>query len=379
MVYKCAVIGLGRGKSHVNSILAHRDAEVAALCDINENLLKKVAKSVEEKQGKPCALYTSYDEMLENEDLDAVFIATPHYLHAPMTIKAAQHEINVFVEKPMALNLHECDMMINECRKNDVKLAVGLQYHYVPEFKYLKDAVNGAEGDLGSLGRITDIYMIARHYRGELYYLSSSQVDPSTGVPEGPWRGRWDTEGGGPLANQAIHNLDIFQYIAGPIRTLTAYAKNISYEHKFIEVEDTVVASMELENGALATLIITSSNRNTKEENKIVIHGTDGCIIAEGGYAANLIKVDTRYKNEEDYDIPFEMEMHKRDQIHNFFWALDNDEDPLVTGEEGRKSIELMRAILKSVMFEGPVKFPLVDMRERPFIHNVSHEKEIQF
>ncbi len=300
MVYKCAVVGMGRGKSHIGSILNYKGAEIAALCDINKNAAAAMAKKVEEKQGKPCKVYTSYDEMLENESLDCVFLATPHYLHAPHTIKAAQNDIHVFCEKAMALNLHECDQMIMECRKADVKLAIGLQHHYDPEVKYMRDAVNGAKGDQGNLGRITDIQMVARHYRGEMYYLSSSQVDPSTGVPPGQWRGRWDTEGGGPLVNQAVHNLDLFQYVAGPIKSLTAYGKNISPEHKFIEVEDTIVACMELENGALATLIVTTSNSNTKEPNKMIINGTQGCMIGEGGYGGNQIKVDTRYKDEED-------------------------------------------------------------------------------
>ena len=126
-------------------------------------------------------------------------------------------------------------------------------------------------------------------------------------------------------------------------------------------------------------IIITTSNNNTEEPNKITIHGTKGCIMAEGGYGGRNIIVDTRYESEEDYEVPFEMDMKKRDQIHNFFWAIDNDEDPFVTGEEARKSIELMRAILKSIMIEGPVRFPLVDMRERPFIHNVSREENLTF
>ncbi len=379
MVYKCAVVGMGRGKSHINSVLSYKGAEIAALCDINEDLAKSRAKKVEEKQGKDCPVYTDYDKMLDDADLDAVFIATPHYLHAPMAIKAAQHEIHVFVEKPMAMNLHECDKMIIECRKMDVKLAVGMQHHFEPEFKYMKDAVAGKEGDKGSLGQITDIYMVARHHRGEMYYLASSPVDPDTGVDAGPWRGRWDTEGGGPLPNQAIHNLDLFRYITGPLRSLTAYGKNLSPEHKFVEVEDTIVASMEMENGGLANLLITTSNMKTEEPNKITIHGTKGCIMAEGGYGGRNILVDTRYESQEDFEVPFVMEMEKRDQIHNFFWAIDNDEDPFVTGEEARKSIELMRAILKSIMVEGPVRFPLVDMRERPFIHNVSREQNLTF
>jgi UDP-N-acetyl-2-amino-2-deoxyglucuronate dehydrogenase len=376
-MYNCAVVGLGRGKSHVSSILSNKGARVAALCDINLSLANSHAKKVNEKQKEPCKVYTNYEEMIEKEKLDAVFLATPHYLHAPQTVFAADHEVNVFCEKPMAISLHECDQMITACRKNDVKLAIGYQHHYDVEFQYMRSAVQGAKGDLGGLGRITDILMTARHYRGEMYYLTSSQVDPKTGVPAGQWRGRWDTEGGGPLANQAIHNLDIFQFVAGPIRSLTAYGKNISSEHKFIEVEDTVVAIMELENGGMGSLTVTSSNSKGATPSCIHIHGTDGAIIGEGGYAGNLIKQDTRWKDEEDWDIPFPMENENRDQIHNFFWALDNDEDPLVTGEEGRKSIELMRAILKSIQVEGPVRFPLVDMQERPFVHNVNREKNL--
>jgi predicted dehydrogenase len=220
--------------------------------------------------------------------------------------------------------------------------------------------------------------MTARHYRGEMYYLASSQVDPKTGFVPGPWRGRWDTEGAGILINQAVHNVDVFRHITGPVRSLTAYGANISPDHKFVEVEDTVGVSMELQNGAIATMILTSSNKKA-EDNRIVIHGTDGYIIAGGGYAGEMIQADTRYTNEEDYDMPFIMEPHLRDQIDNFFWALDNDEDPLVTGEEGRKSIEMVRAILKSIQTDAPVRFPLKDTMAYPFVHNVNHDRPPEF
>jgi UDP-N-acetyl-2-amino-2-deoxyglucuronate dehydrogenase len=377
-MFKCAIVGLGRGRELLEVIIKHEKADITAICDLNKSLADKVAKDIEKIKNKPCKIYTNFDEMIETEKLDCVFLATPHYLHAPHTIKAARKEIHVFVEKPMAMNLHECDQMITECREADVKLAVGLQYNFDAEVHYLANAARGAKGDKGSLGRITDIYIVARHYRSEMYYLSGSHVDPNTGVKSGRWRGRWDTEGGGLLPNQAIHNLDILRYITGPIKSLMAYGKNISPDHKFVEVEDTIVASMELESGALANLVLTTSNANTVEKNKIVIHGTKGCLIAEGGYGGFELSVDTRWDDEEDWDVPIEMLPHKRDQIHNFLWAIENDEDPLVTGEEGRKSVELMRAIYKSIMIEGPVRFPLVDMREQPFIHNVSREKNLE-
>ncbi len=374
--YKCAVLAVGgRGNSHLDWLLRHPKAEVVAVSDIDANKLKRAADKVAAKQGEACRTYQDYHALLDEESLDAAFIASPHYLHAPMTIAAAEHEVNVFCEKPMATSLKQCDDMIMACRMNDVKLAIGLQMHFVPEFQYLHDAVNGVKGDKGDLGRITDIYMTARHFRGEMYYISSSPVDPATGVPAGPWRGRWDTEGAGVLMNQAVHNIDVFRWITGPIRSLTACGATISREHKFIEVEDTVAVTMELENGAVANLIVTSSNPSKESEpNRIVIHGTKGYILAEGGYAGNYIRHDTRYASEEDYDIPFTLENHKADQVENFFHALEHDEDPLVTGEVGRQSIELVRGILKSIQQEGTVHFPLKDSFT-PFVPNRNRAK----
>jgi UDP-N-acetyl-2-amino-2-deoxyglucuronate dehydrogenase len=368
MVYKCAVLGVGgRGNDHVNWLLKSKRAEIVAVCDIDEKRAKTIAEKANAKW------YTDYRELLEKEKLDAVFIASPHYLHAPMTIAAAEKEVNVFCEKPMAINLPQCDAMITACRKNDVKLAIGFQKRYVHEFKYLYDAIRGAKGDQGDLGRLTDITMNARHYRGEMYYLSSSQVDPKTGVAPGQWRGRWDTEGAGILINQAIHNIDIFRWICGPFKSLCAFGSTISKEHQFIEVEDTVAVSFELENGAVGTFVSTSANKKA-DENNMIIHGTDGYIKAGGSYAGEMIMADTRYKDEEDYDIPFTMDQNWN-QVDNFFQALDDDKDPLVTGEEGRKSIELVRAILKSIKIDGPVRFPLKDSTDYPYVHNVNKDR----
>lgn len=374
--FQCAVLGVGgRGKNHLSWLLGHAKAHVAAVCDIDARRLQSAVDLAAKRQDAPPKPYTDYHALLDEVSPDCVFIAAPHYMHAPMTIAAANHDAHVFCEKPMAINLKQCDDMIVACRLNDVKLAIGLQKRYVMEFEYLAAATRGAAGDQGALGKITDIYMSARHWRGEMYYLGSSPVDPSTGVAPGPWRGRWATEGGGILINQAIHNVDVFRWIAGPLRTLTAYGGCVSPDHKFIEVEDTVSATMELENGALANLVLTSSNaKNAHEPNRIVVHGTDGYILASGGYAGEMIRVDTRYANEEDYDVPWPMEAHKRDQVENFFWAIEHDADPKVTGEVGRQSIEVVRGILKSIHQEGPVRFPLKDSFT-PFVHNVNRER----
>ncbi|MHA1818897.1 MAG: Gfo/Idh/MocA family protein [Promethearchaeota archaeon] len=352
--YKFAVLGVGgRGSGWARDIAKHKDCEVVAVSDINEGRAKNVAEKVKAKA------YMDYRELLEKESLDACVIASPHYMHAPMTIYAAENDVHVLCEKPMATNLQECDNMIIAARKNDVKLAIGFQHHFSPVIKYLHDAVRGAKGELGDLGRITDILMTGRHYRGEMYYLMSTPVDPKTGVSPGPWRGRWETEGAGILINQAVHNIDAFQYIAGPIKSVSAYAKTISKEHKFIEVEDTVSVSMELENGALGTMIMSSANKKS-EENKVIIHGENGYIYADGGFCANFVRMDTRYKDEEDYEIPIITDP-KWNLLDNFLQAIEEDTEPLVNGEEGRKSIELIRAILISSHRGTRVTFPVSD------------------
>jgi UDP-N-acetyl-2-amino-2-deoxyglucuronate dehydrogenase len=364
-IYKCAVLGIGgRGSDWVTTVTNHKQLQLVAVNDINKDRLKTIS---EKTKAKP---YTDYHELLENESLDMVFIASPHYLHAPMTIAAAEHDVHVFCEKPMALNLQQCDEMIIATRKNAVKLAIGFQYHYSAILKYLYDAIRGAKGENGDLGRITDIIMTGRHYRTEMYYLTSSQVDPKTGVSPGQWRGRWQTEGAGVLINQGVHNIDAFQYICGPIRSISAYAKTVSREHKFVEVEDSVVCSAELENGALASLILSSANSKAAE-NSITIHGENGYIYADGGFCAEFVRKDTRWNNEEDYEIPI-ISDPKWNQVDNFIQAVEQDKDPLVTGEEGRKSIELIRAVLKSTQSGNRIMFPVNDDISFPTVVNVN-------
>ncbi|MBD3353281.1 MAG: hypothetical protein GF364_17505 [Candidatus Lokiarchaeota archaeon] len=370
--YKCAVLGVGgRGSGWVSKLHKHKECEIVAVNDISENRLKSL------KEKYKVNTYTDYTELLEKESLDFCVIASPHYMHAPMTVVAAENDVNVFSEKPMAINLQQCDEMIIACRKNDVKLAIGFQHHYSPTLAYLKDAIAGAEGELGSLGRITDIIMTGRHYRSEMYYLMSSQVDPKTGVSSGQWRGRWQTEGAGILINQAVHNIDAFQYVCGDIRSVQAYAKTISWEHKFIEVEDTVVACCELENGGFGNMIMTSSNKKA-DKNSITVHGTNGYMRAAGGFCANFIEMDTRYKNEEDYEVPFYTDP-KWNQLDNFLIAISEDKEPFVHGEEGRKSIELIRAILKSAQIGGKVQLPLVDNVAFPTLNNVNRRAPPEF
>ncbi|HME55897.1 MAG TPA: Gfo/Idh/MocA family oxidoreductase [Candidatus Lokiarchaeia archaeon] len=367
-IFKCAVIGVGgRGSDWATNMLrVSKEVELKAVCDIDQ----RQAKTVAEKCGG-VAVYSDVEELLKKESLDFVVIATPHYLHAPFTIMCAEHDVNVLCEKPMAINLQQADQMIISARKNAIKLGIGFQMRFKPHFKYIYDAVRGASGELGSLGRITDFTLEARHHRTGMYYLTSSQVDPQTGVSAGPWRGRWETEGAGILINQAVHDIDIFQYIVGPIKCLSAHVATIAKDHALIEVEDTVTACFTTQAGAVGRLVVSTANKKFPGD-RLIVQGENGYVMADGAYG-NTILADTRYKNEEDYEVPF-VTSKRHNLLDDFLDAIIEDRDPMTPGEEGRKSVEVIRAILNSAQQERTVYFPVKDTIAYATIHNVSRD-----
>ncbi len=364
-IKKCAVIGPGgQGGNWASRLHKHKECQLVAVCDINESRAKQVAAA-----NGNCNAYTNIHELLKKEKgLDFVVIATPHYLHAPFTVLCAENDINVLSEKPMAINLQQCDQMIIAARKNAIKLGIGFQHRFNRNHEYMHAAARGAKGELGDLGRITDFTMEARHYRSGIYYLSSSPVDPATGVSAGQWRGRWETEGAGILINQAVHDLDIFQWVVGPIKCLSAHAATVAKEHALIEVEDTVAVSFTTVAGAVGTMLFTSSNKKSPA-NYYRVQGENGYVEFN-----NFITADTRYKNEEDWEVPFG-NPPRHDLLDNFLDAIDKDIDPMVPGEEGRKSIEVIRAILRSVQEERTVYFPVKDSIVYPTVHNLSRDQ----
>jgi UDP-N-acetyl-2-amino-2-deoxyglucuronate dehydrogenase len=368
-IKNCAVIGPGgQGGSWSSRLYAKKDeCKLVAVCDIDEKRAKQVAA-----QCGNCNVYTDVNDLIKNEKLDFVVIATPHYLHAPFTILCAENDINVLCEKPMAINLQQADQMIIAARKNAIKLGFGFQHRFNRHHEYMYDAARGAKGELGDLGRITDFTLSARHFRTGMYYLTSSRIDPRTGVSAGQWRGRWETEGAGILINQAVHDIDFFQWVVGPIKSLSAHAATIARDHALIEVEDTVAVSFTAQNGAVGTMMFSTANKNAPD-NFYRVQGENGYVEMKGEFVTS----DTRYKSEEDWEVPFEKKP-RHDLLENFIDAIDNDTDPKVPGEEARKSLEVIRAILKSVQEERAVNFPVRDTIAYPTMHNISRDQPLK-
>ena len=234
--YKCAVIGLGAiHMNHVRAIQALPYCSIVAVCDIDET---KLAAKTQELH---CAGYTDYREMLEQEEIDVVHICTPHYLHAPMAIYALEHGCHVLVEKPMGMNSLETEAMIQAAEASGRQLGICFQNRYNPTVRRIRELI-----DQGALGKFISSKTIVSWNRDASYYA------------QGAWRGTWREEGGGVLINQAIHTMDLTQWLAGLPVDVQAQTSCFRLGDA-IEVEDTAHGYFHYADGATGVFYLTNA------------------------------------------------------------------------------------------------------------------------
>ena len=236
-----AIIGLGvigRG-AHITSINSLENARLAAVCDTNPEK-KEIA-------GKETAFYTDIDELLRREKLDVVHVCLPHFLHYPVAEKIAQAGINVFAEKPLAMNAREGEAYCELEGKYNVKICLCLQNRLNATTVKLLELLRG-----GSDGKVIGVRGSVAWFRPKEYYEA------------GKWRGIMAESGGGCMINQAIHTIDLIQYFAGsPIVSVKGTVGQVlDYG---IEVEDSATARIVFENGANG--LFTASVGNFADEN----------------------------------------------------------------------------------------------------------------
>ncbi len=205
---KTAIIGLGIIGSVHKDILQREGYDLCAVCDVDENKLN----------GSPINTYVDYKEMLEKEKPDVVHICTPHHLHAEMVIEALNRGINVLCEKPLCIKEEDIERILQAEKASVAKLGVCHQNRYNPENVFVKEYLNG-KTIVGGTGSVV-------WNRDGAYYGSAE------------WRGKWETEGGGVLINQALHTLDLMQWLIGYPEKVEATLSNQRLKN-VIEVEDT--------------------------------------------------------------------------------------------------------------------------------------------
>jgi UDP-N-acetyl-2-amino-2-deoxyglucuronate dehydrogenase len=375
--FGAAVIGLGVGRSHAEAYRTLSSTELVAVCDGNEARLRPVA----EQYG--CRAYLSVDDLLADREVDLVSVATPHPSHAELTIRCLRAGKHVLVEKPMTIDLAEADRMIAAAREAGRTLATVFQRRFWPAATNVRRAID--EGRIGRpvLGQASLSWIRSRGYYGR-----------------DAWRGRWDTEGGGVLVNQAIHTIDMFQWFMGG-DAVEVFGRWANLTHPYLEVEDNAAAIIRFRSGALGVLTATTSSRLS--QNSFVIHGSEGHSVGvveepEGAVGYNHVWTvpgeedlpkrslaehvergeyiyqtgrgivpeegkEQTWPTDYQFKQPAQPNYHSR-QIEELVEAIAAGRAPLVDGIEGRKSVAILLAIYESQRTGQPVQIeePAADL-----------------
>lgn len=331
------IIGCGMiANFHAKAIRDIADAQLVACYNRTAPKAEKLAADFD------CQAYTDLEAMLARDDVQIVTICSPSGAHMEPCLAAAKAGKHVVVEKPLDVTLERCDAMIAACDAANVKLATIFPSRFHRSSQLLKQAVGS-----GRFGRLTlgDAYV--KWYRTQQYYDS------------GAWRGTWELDGGGALMNQAIHSVDLLLWLMGPVVEVMAHTATLAHER--IEVEDVATATLRFASGALGTIEATTAAYPGSLK-KIEICGSHGTAILE---EEDLIKWEFADATDDDTRLKQEMQGRTKtgggaadpaaighaahaELFRDMLAAIRDDRPPAIDGREGRKSVELIRAIYDS-------------------------------
>src|ERR1700730_3955977 len=345
------IIGAGNiSETHARAAREINGVEIAAVYGTNRDKASRMA------QLYGAAVYENLDTFLEHRPLDMVMIGSPSGLHAEQGIAAARHGLHVLVEKPIDINTASVDLLINECERAGVKLGVCFQDRVAPDIVRLKQLV-----DAGRLGRPILVSGRVKWYRLPEYYRDSR------------WRGISSLDGGGALMNQGVRTVDLLLWLMGDVARVNAKAITALHD---IEVEDTVVATLQFANGAIGTLEAATSVYPGYRR-RVELTGSEGTIILEDN---QIVAVDLRNPGEDllrpkadhkeenpsaNSPVVSDVSGHRR-LLEDFLQAIETDSKPACDGYEGRRSVELVQAIYESSRTGESVTLAISDQASGP-------------
>ena len=350
------IVGCGMiANFHAEAIKHMRNAKIVACCSATPASAEKFAAA--NPGTKP---YTDYEEMLKHPGLQIVIICTPSGAHLDPAVMAANAGKHVVVEKPMEITLQRCDAMLKACQKNDVQLCPIFPSRFSPANLALKDAI-----EAGRFGKLTlgDTYV--KWWRTQAYY------------DQGGWRGTWALDGGGSYMNQAIHNVDLLYWFMGEVAEICGVTSTSAHER--IEVEDVGVAALKFKNGALGVIEATTAAWPGLLK-KTEIHVTEGSVIVEQDDILMWQFAKPRAKDQailEKFarkgggtggasDPKAISYIGHMEQLKDFVKAIETGRAPKVTGDEGRRSVEIILGIYQSSWTGKRVNLPLAKDPKRP-------------
>jgi len=326
---KVGVIGCGTvaGYGHLPAIAESEILELVAVADKKPDKAMKVG----EKYRVPS--YVDYEDLLKIERIDAVIIATPTPTHAEITIKAFEYGKHVFCEKPIAMSLKEADEMISAANKSGKVFMIGFIRRFVDKYIAIKDLISS-----GKLGEVEYIKQV------------SSWSGP---IWAGRERYEWMiNEGGGPLIDEGVHEADTLRWFTNS-EAERVYAEELRFS-KNIRYPDHVNVLVRMKNGMLGVMELSWAYKTGIDI--IEIAGTNGTLIARG----DEIRIWTESSKEV---IKASSKRIFKRELEEFAKAIIEERTPMVTGEDGRKALEVVLAAYKSILQRLPVTLPLTEER----------------
>ena len=357
-VYNIAILGCGKvAHLHASAIQNLPNARLAGVWSRTQQTANGFACQYK------VPAYTDVAELIKKEKINLAVVCTPHPFHLEPAQQAALQGANILVEKPLASTLEDADKIISTCKKAGVKLGVVSQRRWYEPVLRVKKAIEAGKIGKPVLGTVNML-----GWRDKSYYDADK------------WRGNWKTEGGGVLVNQAPHQLDILLWFMGEVEEVYGIWRNLN--HPYIEVEDTALAVIKFRNGGIGNVIVSNSQK-PGIYGKVHVHGENGAsagVQTDGGamFIAGMKGILEPPVNDL-WTIPGDEELAEKwkmedvrhfssidpmthymeRQIEDFLFALDENRDPLVTGEDGRRTVELFTAIYRSTRDNLPIKLPL--------------------
>lgn len=340
---KVGVIGLGMGRHHVASYQGHPAAQVCAIADIDEARLAEIG----EQYGVP-GRYTSAEDMLANESLDVVSVATPNKFHMPLAVAAFEAGCHVLSEKPMAMNAAEGRQMLAAAEQAGKRLMINFSYRFTEQSMALKQQV-----EAGILGEV---------------YFARTVWHRRRGLPHfGGWFGQKALSGGGPLIDLGVHRLDLALWLMGypkPVWVLASTYNHLATElarrqNVEYDVEDLAAALIKFDNGA--SLVLEASWAANIQEGELMetrLYGTKAGLVQRN--------VEETYKFEAEIYLEkdgshFDMKLHPPytpapTSAYHFIDSITSEKPHIATGQEGLLVMEILDAVYQSASEGGPVK-----------------------
>jgi predicted dehydrogenase len=340
-VLRYAIVGCaGIGPTHADAVERVEDAELVACADLDLDAAGEFAEEYD------CVAYTDTAEMVADADVDAVSVCTPSGTHADVTVEAARAGAHVLCEKPLDVYADRIDRMISVCEDEGATLAGVFQKRTHESAQRAKRAVE--DGEIGDLV-LGDAHV--KWFRSQGYYDS------------GGWRGTRDMDGG-VLMNQAIHNIDKLQWLAGGVEAVQATTGRLARD---LECEDTAAITLEFESGALGTISATTATKGGTD--RVELNGTDGSI-SLGPEGMRAFEVGTGEESEygaetESRDLVADDEewgVAHTAVVRDFADAIETGSEPMAPAREAREAVDVILAAYESA--ERGERVELAEIRD---------------